>query len=905
MPLVKVNSISPCQLIDSDFLVSRIEEYLNPRVPPPKPETPGPSPVLNEQFIEQITKVVIKAVRSELSDNNRFMLAFDQGKNPSRRKVDPRLFFLENPWMQSLYNDADISTKIKLLEKIDNFYNVEELEEDPLAGDKFQEYRAGGTSPKLRREVGSEKSVDDEKCYTPPKHTPVHAEKENYSDSESSFSSQTEDDWDSDLDFDTDDEGDSNIHGEIKILRSKTRTREAYEKIRNQFEERPFLIKTGTLAEVVQTYLTNRPFLSDENAGSKQPRKSTVLSCRRTIRRSHKGNEEQMSKTQFARSWHSWPEHVCPLCKIYVVESKGKVYMFGFKSAQATRDEWLAHSHDNDTFLVRSGYVPPDIVDEWCVFLKSNPEASLHELINFTEKRNMKSSVDKPYYLPSTSIFITKQGLHQNEKIRGLYRSLTDSQKSGLKIKPFLESIKKFECSKKMLTKEVKKWQDAYSEVDVDSHPEKIHEAKQIDKCLFLSPAVYTSDENGFVKEFCSVFTSARMIKNLSKSSSLSIDCTFSLVYGSLVMCVVATLPRRGTGHPVALAMIQSESANSVRMVLEKIFKAFTSLEGKDPEICEVVIDGSQPLRNAVIKVLGKTVKIAPCFFHVMQVAKKNKGVLPSAVIWREIKTDLGIMASSRTREEWKQLKALFVQKWENESGSAEFLRRFKNYLNEENFRSHWGAYNNNTTNNKVERFNLELKKHFNRSRRPTCISRLHCQLDTNGMWGFLSKYGREEYYGQVTEAGKRSAIELMKNSASIVFNGKYLFIDNQGPYDIKTAEHFDQVINGDICIEPNQESLRLFVRSNIVRSLPEIATLKQHLIIVDLGSAVEDSDYRMLNCSCKKFSTEWICEHVICTAYRLNILEINVREITFKRPCTSGQEFNRYGKVKKLPRLG
>ncbi|EER02406.1 hypothetical protein Pmar_PMAR003204 [Perkinsus marinus ATCC 50983] len=167
------------------------------------------------------------------------------------------------------------------------------------------------------------------------------------------------------------------------------------------------------------------------------------------------------------------------------------------------------------------------------------------------------------------------------------------------------------------------------------------------------------------VEDFAAIFTSPRMLRNLRGARALGIDTTFNVLHARTVLCVVCKLTKKGAAKPVALALLQSESAISVKHVLEQLKHVSTLLDFNEPDPADMVMDGSSALHRAAMDTYGGAVRIISCYFHVTQQARKIKMEcgLPT-YLWKTVKTDIEALADSWDREEWLRLRVLFMAKW-------------------------------------------------------------------------------------------------------------------------------------------------------------------------------------------------------------------------------------------------
>ncbi|KAF4720954.1 hypothetical protein FOZ62_023407 [Perkinsus olseni] len=469
-----------------------------------------------------------------------------------------------------------------------------------------------------------------------------------------------------------------------------------------EFEDQAFTVIGGSLSEVVEDYLAGNPHFALEHGYSiknLKSRKSCRLQCRRGVSKRYEGKEAREHQKP---DWRLWHEFTCKLSRMMVKEKNSRCYFYGLRGAASNGNEWLEHSHPYDTWKCRSRYLPPDVVDDWAFWAAEDPGVSMGDLKSRTLQRNIRGE-----YSSATTSFLAAGGLSETEKLRNVYRSVKENGKAGLSVSRFLTQVQPLKRDYSTLGEELIPLIASLDAIDEDrASARDVERQLQADQCLLLEdilcerqsePGKMTS-----ISEFSAVFTSTRMLRNLREAEALGVDTTFNVLHAKAVLGVVCRLTKKGAAKPIAVALLQSESAASIKHVLKQLNRASVLLGFGEYHPSDIVMDGSSALHRAAVDTYGDAARIISCYFHVVQQARKVKvecGL--SGHLWRKIKADIETLADSWDRHEWERLRELFMAKWkpgpctaqDGDSPLFKFLEKFGEYLDPTKWRSHWGTH--------------------------------------------------------------------------------------------------------------------------------------------------------------------------------------------------------------------
>lgn len=201
------------------------------------------------------------------------------------------------------------------------------------------------------------------------------------------------------------------------------------------------------------------------------------------------------------------------------------------------------------------------------------------------------------------------------------------------------------------------------------------------------------------------------------------------------------------------------------------------------------------------------------------------------------------------------------------------FLKEFRVYLNEEDWRSYWARHAceqyGPRTNNAVERFNREMKDRITIDRRPRTLSNFASFVKHTPSWAGLSQYGRETTRGQITRDLRREAakdyvgnnfIQVPRTWKSSIANAlgrpqnQWIFRRKAGSAGSKLRE--------------NERAKRL-LRSEY-RNLEEAHKLHREFCIVSYITSPNPDLPAPAGpwCTCDMWAKDDVCSHVACTVY-------------------------------------
>lgn len=115
--------------------------------------------------------------------------------------------------------------------------------------------------------------------------------------------------------------------------------------------------------------------------------------------------------------------------------------MYPLRGVTATNEDWREHSHFPGTEDCRSARIPPDILDDWQIWLAEQPCIPTAQL----KTKSRQKCIDGQY--STTSIeFITQKGLDNFEAVRSALRSIKKSRECGLSVEAFTRELRELAC---------------------------------------------------------------------------------------------------------------------------------------------------------------------------------------------------------------------------------------------------------------------------------------------------------------------------------------------------------------------------------------------------------------------------------------------------------------------------
>ncbi|EER06791.1 hypothetical protein Pmar_PMAR013843 [Perkinsus marinus ATCC 50983] len=670
----------------------------------------------------------------------------------------------------------------------------------------------------------------------------------------------------------------------------------------DRFEDKPFAIKRGAFYETVTRYLEINDHLRLEHGYTLEKlksRQSCRIECRRSVAKRHRSKQPSPRNPD----WRLWPAFQCPLSEILVKAQGSFTYFYGLKGARADQEAWRNHSHPVTTWKCHSAFVPPDIIDDWCEWVDEEPGIGLNQL----EDRTYRKQRD---YCAETIQFLVRRELNHHEKTRGAYRSIKEHGKAGLSIHAFLRQLAPITVKREDLAATILPILDALAAVEESRATEEQAElAVRADDCILLSDVLCIHEEGPrkkrILSQFCAVLTSARMLRNMTNVKTVGLDATFNLLYADVVLGVMCQLPQKDAAKPVALAIMRSEAASSVKHLLKQVKQAAETLNLADSTPVEAVMDGSDAIHKGAIETYGESLTVISCYFHTVKNARKLKSQrkLPSN-IWREILTDIETLADNIRERPLSESSRSAIQS---------FMDDFDDYLNPNHWRSYWGSYGGQhtgpRTNNSVERFNRQLKDDLMPGRSRITLSEFAAIVRQSGPWTRISQYGKSETRGNATSETRRRAAEYyIQNSFCQIPRSWRTNVTDMAP--IKWLFSTNESNLRDVVYSNANEEVKRFCSSNY-SSLREAQNLKGSYSIVaykrtpDFRVPALDGPF----CTCRDWVKALVCPHVLCISYSMGhdntqeaLREWSTILVNFPRPR---QRRDAEGKIgsQKIPR--
>lgn len=214
----------------------------------------------------------------------------------------------------------------------------------------------------------------------------------------------------------------------------------------------------------------------------------------------------------------------------------------------------------------------------------------------------------------------------------------------------------------------------------------------------------------------------------------------------------------------------------------------------------------------------------------------------------------------------------------------AIFLDEIRGYLDEDDWRSHWGQYASEIagprTNNAVERFHGELKKTVLTSRYRRTLGDFGSFVKSAPSWMQISQYGRNEALRGIADQGDRrlAAKFFERDFCSVVprswRTSHYIDTENNNTQWIFFASERSRLPDGvtslkDLVFSPRSDEAKKFAESAYT-SLDEARELKSKYCIVTYGQTASWETPPPLGpwCTCKIWGSKLVCAHVVCISY-------------------------------------
>ncbi|EER18347.1 hypothetical protein Pmar_PMAR005257 [Perkinsus marinus ATCC 50983] len=276
---------------------------------------------------------------------------------------------------------------------------------------------------------------EPERCHSPSEVEPPH----NLPSSAEEDNSLRDEDFSLDS-FSTDDDSDMDEESSDEPLELPPRDDDPPAS-EPEYGDEPFTVFEGNIFDVVSEYLKSKPHYRLVNGcieELKTKRKTCYLECRRTVSSRNEGREASKGAKP---DWRLWPAFTCHLRRIKVRQNGPLCHMYPLRGVTATNEDWREHSHFPGTEDCRSARIPPDILDDWQIWLAEQPCIPTAQL----KTKSRQKCIDGQY--STTSIeFITQKGLDNFEAVRSALRSIKKSRECGLSVEAFTRELRELAC---------------------------------------------------------------------------------------------------------------------------------------------------------------------------------------------------------------------------------------------------------------------------------------------------------------------------------------------------------------------------------------------------------------------------------------------------------------------------
>lgn len=358
---------------------------------------------------------------------------------------------------------------------------------------------------------------------------------------------------------------------------------------------------------------------------------------------------------------------------------------------------------------------------------------------------------------------------------------------------------------------------------------------------------------------FHGVFSSQRLLRNVTMASVLHCDATYKLLWQNFPLLIIGVTDKCRSFHPVAFCLSSNETAKAFEFFFETLkIKVFEMYGANLLEILEYLqSDAADAIKKAFNAVFpGKT--MLTCWFHVKKNISKRPLCNPSSSA--SILQDIDCLQLCPNQLSFQKACRLFEQKWVKTE--AEFVEYFKNiWLCEKNMNWYEGcAPCTPKTNNALESFNGRIKKDFlfhNRFPLNTFAEKMRGMIATmsmeyrNGLKKFTKTVSTDEDLW-------KKGLEWAKSAKAARIESK----DDDKIYYVPAKD----------ILSVNDAKFNQFLKQTS-RSFDTFVAHMLSIWIVTIPN--EKLDFPTARCTCPAFLKQFKCKHIVGMGLRLHLVEL------------------------------
>lgn len=370
-----------------------------------------------------------------------------------------------------------------------------------------------------------------------------------------------------------------------------------------------------------------------------------------------------------------------------------------------------------------------DFSIEWVI--SSSKQLKSHKVIVYKCK-NYSQEVNCPMKLKRIILenFTEKMyHLHtHNTKCR--YKTINAECNSSLAIKELLEqNVTKAWEIKRTLEKRVdEKGINLFKNVDIkkiynviayqNSLNKKMNKqitSDMINKICQEKNNLPSDEDNAFILAYSInpiriIFTSTKLLKNLSRSENVHIDATYEINSLNYPIVVIGFSDITGRFHLYGICIIESEGCSDYEWIFAS-FKNYCVQNGINLHPKYVIADCSKAISSAVAKIYPNIIRIH-CWAHVWRLIY-NK-IRHYKEFTEILSTEIHFLQKIYDINLFKEGMVLFLNKWQQIENLSNFISEFKKlYVTSNNNWNEASYIFGPSTNNALERFNLTIKTRY------------------------------------------------------------------------------------------------------------------------------------------------------------------------------------------------
>lgn len=349
------------------------------------------------------------------------------------------------------------------------------------------------------------------------------------------------------------------------------------------------------------------------------------------------------------------------------------------------------------------------------------------------------------------------------------------------------------------------------------------------------------------------VVMSTKALQGVAKNAQIvHTDATYKLMWQGFPAILASVSDEKRQVFPVAFAVSSGETADDYEMVLRAMKEGVETTSGEPFQPRVVVADAAEAITLAAERVFPQALRRV-CWFHVRKSAEKylrKENEIRSSCL-----ADLRVLQLATSAEQFAQVSAAMLQKWELKWPGAEFPANFRRQWLDKNSAWYEGFDSGSpSTNNGLESFNSVIKRYTFRERLPVGQFLSFCE-------GMIKEWS--------LDCADRRPFQVARQPDTREFRDAWTYMQETATANVLVYGNTWYLASGGRARLTTEELNEYLVAMNACADFDQYAEQRMAVWAVE---ATEGADVR---CNCPVGMKRGVCKHTIAVSVWDNRIEV------------------------------